>query len=312
VAEVVFGNFQCSPRLAAELTPGFFRLVTSETWFPHRERLLRLILEAAASSRSRESVREKPHEWFPDPLTFRERIYPALKHWPKDTSRELLWLGLFNDREANKHAAGATIAELFAGDATVGDRLYALCHTVADAETLCAATEALMQGWWDYDRLKELIAEARQSAHATLRLVGIRGRIKARLQDGNDLNEALAMAGTGRRALSAVRPMLIQTLVAGWPNDPRIIAACLTAAQKHGPETSINREVATYYLLHFPQTNSDLDTKVAALMVTSSSSRHLSAGSICWDHSVRSCARPLTTGWIIRVPICTTTSPILR
>src|SRR5712691_3662738 len=89
---------------------------------------------------------------------------PALKYWPKDTARELLWLGLFNDRRENKHAAAATIAEFFAGDATVGDRLYALCHRVADAETLCASTEALMQSWWDYGRLKELITAARQSA----------------------------------------------------------------------------------------------------------------------------------------------------
>jgi hypothetical protein len=266
VAEVVFGDFQCSPRLASELTPDFFRLVTSETWFPHRETLLRLILEAAASGRSRESVRDKPHEWFPDPLIFRERIYPALKHWPKDTARELLWLGLFNDREENKHAAAATIAEFFAGDTAIGDRLYALCHTVADAETLCAATEALMQGWWDYDRLKELIAAARQSAHPHLRFVGIRGRIKARLQDGNDLDEILVMAETGRGALSAGYPMLMQTLGLGWPNDPKIIAACLTAAQRHGPRTGINHEVAKRYLLHFSQTNPDLDTKVAALI----------------------------------------------
>jgi len=265
VAEVVFGDFQCSPRLAAELTPGFFRLVTSETWFPHRESLLRLILEAAASSRSRESVRDKPHEWFPDPLTFRERIYPALKHWPKDTARELLWLGLFNDSQENKHAAGATIAEFFAADATVGDRLYALCHTVADAETLCAAMEALMQGWWDYERLKDLIAAARRSAHPHLRLVGIRGRIKACLQDGDDLDEVLGMAETEGRALSA-HPMLMQTLMAGWPNNPKLIADYLSAAQEHGPRAGINREIAKRYLLHFSQTNSDLDTKVALLI----------------------------------------------
>jgi hypothetical protein len=170
VAEVVFGDFQCSPRLAVELAPDFFRLVTSETWLPHRERLLRIILGAAASGRSRESVRDKPHQWFPDPLTFRARIYPALKHWPKGTAGELLWLGLFNEHDENKHAAAATIAEIFAGDATVGDQLYALCYTVADAETLCAATEALMQGWWNYECLKGLIAAARRS---TTRIFGL-------------------------------------------------------------------------------------------------------------------------------------------
>jgi hypothetical protein len=42
----------------------------------------------------------------------------------------------------------------------------------------------------------------------------------------------------------------MQTLVAGWPNDPKIIATCLTSARQHGPATGINREVAKRYLLH--------------------------------------------------------------
>ena len=66
--------------------------------------------------------------------------------------------------------------------------------------------------------------------------------------------------------LFAERPMLMQTLAAGWPNDPKVIAACLTAAQRHRPRTGINHEVAKRYLLHFSQTNPDLDAKVAALI----------------------------------------------
>ena len=265
VAEVIFGDFKCSPRLAAELTPGFFRVVTSETWFPHREALVRLILELAVSSRGRDSVREKPYEWFPDPLTYRGRIYPALRHWPKALALELLWLGLFNDHDENKHAAAATIAELFPGDMTVGDRLYALCHTVGDAETLCAAIEALMQGWWDYDRLKDLVAAARQSAHPHLRLAGVRGRIKAGSQDRVDLDEVLGMAAE-RAALFSADPMLMQTLCAGWPHDPEVISTCLNAARKHGPGSGINQDLAKRYLLHFSQSNSGLDSKVAALI----------------------------------------------
>jgi energy-coupling factor transporter ATP-binding protein EcfA2 len=266
VAEAIFGDFKCSPHLAAELTPGFFQLVTTETWFPHRETLLRLILEAAAGRPARDSVRDKPHEWFPDPLGFRARIYPALKHWPKDAAKELLWLGLFNDSQENKHAAAATIAELFAGDAAIGGRLYALCHQVVDAETLCAAMEALMQGWWDFDRLKELIAAARQSALPNLRLVGIRGRIKARLHDGDDLDEVLAMAVSSQLWALSDDPMLTQTLEAGWPHNPKVIASCLTAAQTHSPSTSISPHVAGRYLLVFSQTTPDLDAKLAALI----------------------------------------------
>ena len=263
VAEAIFGDFKCSPRLAAELSPDFFQLVTSEEWFPHRETLLRLILDSASSSRSRESVRNKPHEWFPDSLEYRERIYPALKNWPKEEALELLWLGLFNDRDENKRSAAAAIAAMFAGDTSVGDRLYRLCHTVAEAETLSAAVEALISSWWDYDRLKQPISAARQSAHPHLRLVGIRGRIKAALQDHDDLEAVLWMADSTRFTRL---PNLTQTLCAGWPNDPAVIATCLAVAQTHGPRTGPDRETAKSYLLHFSQTNQDLDIKVATLI----------------------------------------------
>jgi hypothetical protein len=267
VAEVIFGDFRCSPRLAAELTPAFIRLVTTETWFPHREALLRLILEGAVSSGARESVRDKPHEWFPDPLAFRERIYPALKHWPIDVALlEVLWLGLFNDRAENKHAAASTLAALFGGDAAVGKRLHALCLTIANGETLCAALEALMQGWWDHERLKGLIAAARNSAHPHLRLVGIRGRIKAQLQGDDDLDVVIAMAGEDRHAMGVGDSMLFQTLAVGWPNDPKIIAASVTGASGHRPRNGISREIAKSYLLHFSQTNAELDSKVAEMI----------------------------------------------
>ena len=266
VAEVIFGDFKCSPRLAAELTPNFFNLVTSETWFPHRETLLRLVLEAAASNSARDPVRNKPHQWFPDPLTYRQRVYPVLRHWPKDVALELLWLGLFNEHKENKRTAAATIAELFVGDATIGDRLFALCHAVAEAETLCAAMESLMEGWWNHDRLKELIASARRSVHADLRLTGIRGRIKANLHDDADLDEVLILAQADRNAFGGGPPTLTQTLIAGWPNNDKITNACLAAAKKHSPRTGIAPDIGKRYLLHFCQTNLDLDAKVAALI----------------------------------------------
>ena len=266
VAEVIFGDFHCSPRLAAELTPGFVRQVTTESWLPHRETLLRLILEGAMSSGAREAIRARPHEWFPDPLTFRERVYPALQHWPKDESRELLWLGLFNDRPENKHAAASTLAALFAGDAALGERLHTLAFSVANGETICAALEALMQGWWDRARLEPLIAAARSSKHPHLCLVGIRGRIKLQLQDDTDLDEVMAMAGANQHSIGAALPGLFQTLAAGWADHPKIVAAALTAAARHGPSEGMSKDIAKAYLLHFSQTNTELDAKVAEMI----------------------------------------------
>jgi NACHT domain len=266
VAEVVFGDFRCSPRLAAELTPNFVRLVTTESWFPHREAVLRLILEGAVSSGARESIRARPHEWFPDPLTYREKVYQALRHWPKDNALRPLWFGLFNDRPENKRAAAATLAALFAGDTVVEERLHALFLSVADGETLCAALEALMQGWWDEVRLSPFIAAARKSEHLHLRLVGIRGRIKLQLHDETDLDEVLAMADGDRHRMGSDLPGLFQTLAAGWPNNPKVIAAALTGADKYGRREGISAEIAKPYLLHFSQTNAELDSKVGELI----------------------------------------------
>jgi hypothetical protein len=199
-------------------------------------------------------------------LTFREQVYPALQHWPKDESRELLWLGLFNERSENKHAAAATLAALFAGDAALGERLHALTLSVADGEVLCAALEALMEGWWDRARLAPLLAAARCSTHPHLRLVGIRGRIKLQLQNAADLDELMAMAEDNPHNIGSGLPGLFQTLAAGWPNHPKIIAAAMRGAAKHGPREGISTEIAKAYLLHFSQTNAELDSKVGEMV----------------------------------------------
>jgi hypothetical protein len=52
----------------------------------------------------------------------------------------------------------------------------------------------------------------------------------------------------------------------GPPNDPKIIAASFTGAAIHGPRNGISREIAKSYLLHFSQTNSELDSKVAEMI----------------------------------------------
>jgi hypothetical protein len=177
-----------------------------------------------------------------------------------------LWLGLFNDRPENKHAAAATLAALFAGDTSLGERLHTLALSVADGETLCAALEALMQGWWDQGRLDPLIAAARSSEHPHLRLVGIRGRIKLQLQDDTDLDDVMAMAEDNRRSIGSRLPRLFQTLAAGWPNHPKTIAAALTGAAKRGPREGMSEDIAKAYLLHFSQTNKELDAKVAEMI----------------------------------------------
>lgn len=74
------------------------------------------------------------------------------------------------------------------------------------------------------------------------------------------------MAKDDRHSIGSGLPWLFQTLAAGWPNHPKIIAAALTGAAKHGPREGISAEIAKAYLLHFSQTNAELDGKVAEMI----------------------------------------------
>jgi hypothetical protein len=82
-------------------------------------------------------------------------------------------------------------------------------------------------------------------------LVGIRERIKLQLQDDTDLEEVMAMAGANQHSIGAALPGLFQTLAAGWADHPKIVAAALTAAARHGPWEGMSKDIAKVYLLHF-------------------------------------------------------------
>lgn len=265
VAEVIFGDFQCSPRQAAKLTPTFLELVSQDTWPPLRQTIAHLVTEAALSGRGPEAIHGTPDEWFPDPLTLRQNVYPALAHWPKDLALPLLWKGLFNEQSENKRAAAAALTGIFRGDIDVGKRLHDLCHTVCDVQTLCAALEALMDGWWDAAGLTPLLTAARESNHDLLRLVGIRGRIKRGEQDDVDRDEVMAMASVSQFPGDAP-PDALRTLLAGWPNDAKIIETSLKALEHYGREEGLDREIAKRYLLHASRANRDLDEKLAKLI----------------------------------------------
>jgi hypothetical protein len=268
VAEAVFGDFKCTPRFAAEWTPRFFEIVESDGWLPHREAILNFILEGGTSaSRARDTIGGKLLEWFPDPHTFRRQLYEALAVWPDDELRlSVLWHGFHSDTDDNKNAAAVMISELYAGNAKIGDSLFELCHSFASAETLCAAIECLMQGWWNAKKLEPLVEAARASSHPNLRVVGIRGRIKAGKQTEIDLNEVIELTARDNLFLGFADMSLTQTLLAGWPNNARVVEIALESAKRLSSSSKMNREIAKKYLLHAAQTNEEMDKFVGELI----------------------------------------------
>lgn len=200
-------------------------------------------------------------------MTYRERIYGAMTNWPKDEVLGLLWLGLYSDRPENKHAAGMTIATLFAEDPVIETRLRQAAISVADGETVAAALEALMQGWWNSTSLDPLIKTARASDHSHLRLLGIRGRIKQSKHDDDDLQEVLALADDDRSFVQPYQAWIYQTLAAGWPSNPKVVAAALASVRRgFRPRGQISTDVAKQYLLRFCHSDPKLDREVAELI----------------------------------------------
>jgi len=213
VAEVIFGEFKCSARIVNELAPTYFRMVEEDTWPPLREAVLKQILESCARGHPRDVAGKSLADWYPCPLRFMSNIYPLLKAWPKESAKELLCLGLFNEDPASKVAAATTIAEIFSGDIDMGEWLLQVGRSSYDPDTLYAACEALLHGWWSDARTKHLLNDARNSTYHRIRLVGIRARIKSGTHDKSDLDEVLDQAARYGSSFSEDSATIANTLL---------------------------------------------------------------------------------------------------
>lgn len=265
IAQAVFGDFKCSPKLVRDLSPSFFAAVSNDGWLPYRRRLLRSIVESTGSSRLATEAHAESGAWFPDPQSYRRSIYRALRTWPDDVALEALFLGLHNSQDYNKDAAAIEVASRFGGRPEVGERLLTLCRTVAEAETIAAALSAYIDGWGDAEKLTPLAKVARESAHGGLRLAGVRGKIRLGIHDDDDLAAVLdlARAGTLRFGTS---DRLLTVLVTGWPNNEQILKICWETFASYGAHREIDQEIARAYLLECSATGSDIDDKLADLI----------------------------------------------
>ncbi|MFG1384684.1 NACHT domain-containing protein [Xanthobacter versatilis] len=265
IAEVVFGDFRCSPRLVRDLSPSFYTAVANDGWLPYRKRLLRNIVESIGSSRSSTEVRARSAGWFPDPENYRPFLYRALRTWPEKEAMEALFFGLFNSLDYNKNAAAQQIVSQFGGRPEVGERLLAQCRTVAEPGTITAALNAYMDGWNDLETSAPLIMAASVSADHNLRLAGIRGKVKLGTHDDDDLIFLLDLANVENVGLSE-SSLLFESIVAGWPNNERVLEACWGAFSAYEQDRRISRHLARAYLLTSSVTGSDIDEPLGKLI----------------------------------------------
>ncbi|HEY0101041.1 MAG TPA: NACHT domain-containing protein, partial [Pyrinomonadaceae bacterium] len=234
LAEVVFGGFNVPVGLSREIARTVFRVVETESWMPHRERLLDQAVAGLRSAKTREMVKDKLKVWFPDRTRkIRAEMFSAVAGWPSSAdSNQCLLLGLRDEDSTIKRAAAKALAALNQGDEEIGEQVAELAWSEADPRTRAAAIECLMLGWPNHSRLTSIIDAARASVFPRLRLMGINGKVRQGRATDEDLNQLFYLgsrdAGVDRRWFD----FLVESLVKGWTGSPEVKQRCLDAVER--------------------------------------------------------------------------------
>ncbi|PYS32182.1 MAG: hypothetical protein DMG14_35215, partial [Acidobacteria bacterium] len=270
LCEVAFGNFNCPPRLARELAQSAIAQIETETWLPHRERLLRRAMDGLRSPSMSNTLKNKLGEWFPDRLGWSQaQLFYSLSEWERlPDVVEALFKGLNTEEYRAKRAAATTIGKVAAGDDTIRKRLEIIANNSDDPYVVAAAIESLMTGWLKDPVVGTLIHRAATSAVPSLRLLGIRGRIMLGIQQTPDLDALLTLADTNSSFRIGLGTDIRDALMQGWPRDERVKQICLESYGRmiyrgRRRQVQIDREVALYVLL----TGYPMDEEVAAFCI---------------------------------------------
>lgn len=278
LSEVAFGDFNLSVKVAKELASESFTRVETESWLPHRERLLENMIGGLRSVRTKEMVQAKLRTWFPDHTRWtRESVFLAMRDWsPTPEVRECLLLGLRDEYSDIQRAAGSTLAYLFNGDVVTQDLVAAIAWGEDNPRIRAAAIECLFKGWPNYEELTKILDAARTSVFPRLRLVAIAGRVERNEQTHED-RDALFQLGMGDVGLDyRWRDLLVKALAYGWRGSVEVKKECLDTIEKgrsalsYARRLNFDSEIAKAVLLiGFPQ-----DEDVAKLF----------AREVNWDH----------------------------
>jgi energy-coupling factor transporter ATP-binding protein EcfA2 len=234
LSEVAFGDFNLTVKVAKELASESFIRVETESWLPHRERLLENVIGGLRSVRTREVVQPKLRTWFPDHTRWtRGSVFLAMRDWsPTPDVRERLLLGLRDEYSDIQRAASSTLAYLFNGDEVTQDLVAAIAWGEDNPRIRAAAIECLFKGWPNCGKLTNILDAARTSVFPRLRLVAIAGRVERNEQTDED-RTALFRLGMGDVGLDyRWRDLLVTALAQGWHNSTEVKKKCLDAVEK--------------------------------------------------------------------------------
>jgi hypothetical protein len=228
LAEVAFGPFGCSESLAAELAEEAFHAIEFGYWMPHREQLLRLVLDGLRSTPVKNKIQGKIRQWFPCRKEWRDSLYQAMTTWaPTSDVVACLIRGICDESVHNQMAAAQALAELGQGNIEIGDRVAGLVKSSAEPLIRAAAMECLVAGWLDHSDMEALTQAARASLSPELRLVAIKSMVSSKIHGQQDWEELLSLTAGGSGLHHLWKEEIPTLIVKGWPRDEAIKLACL-------------------------------------------------------------------------------------
>ena len=256
LSEIAFGDFNCPPNLAKNLAIQAFNHIELSTWAPHREELLKHVLDGLRSTTLGELAKQKISDWFPDRAGWSlQYIFHSMSHWTVNEDLiEALFKGLNAEEYRVKIAVAETLAKVANHDVGIGERLIRLANYTDDAYIVAASSEALMIGWIDHLKLNDFIERCVNSPMPALKLVGIKGKIKKGIQNDNDLEILLKLADHDSIFYS-FRSGISTMIIEGWPKSEKVKQVCLESLTQWGGgreegNRNIDREVILTILLN--------------------------------------------------------------
>lgn len=249
LSEVVFGNFNCPPNIARELSKEYFEKIEFGTWMPHREKLLAHALSGLTSSLTANLLQEKIKEWFPNRLGWSASyVFKALETWKlEDDVLQALLKGLNSEDYGVKIASAVTLAKIANGDLSIANKLISLIENSDDINTIAASSEGLMLGWQNHPYLRKIIDKIVTLPVPQLKIIGIKGKILLNIHEETDLDYLMKISNNDVR-LRSDNHDIVNTIIKGWPQSKKVKDWALINSRRYGPD-SIDRQIGLGVLL---------------------------------------------------------------
>jgi hypothetical protein len=248
LCELAVGDFNCRPGMALDLCRKAVDEIEGGTWLPKREQILRRVLEGLNSAKVRDFIGQHLSTWYPARAYASDGALSALaeiSHAPEVV--DALFRALLNPGEYNAAESSEAIAKLAPKFPELAEKLVSIISKPYPAIVRANATAALLAGWPGHPMASEITAKCDLSASPDLRLYAIKWRALRGLHSQQDLRDLLRAASSGNWRL---RPVIISTILKGWPADPEVKRACLnTYSRRAWGQQAVDYDIAVQVLL---------------------------------------------------------------